>query len=415
MNDIRSQLLAWIDADRDQIVEFFSAFVAAKSPNPPGDTRLAARHVTDFLTTHDLPHQVVDPHPEMPNVIGSFDGGGGSGRHLVLNGHLDCFPVKDGEVWQHDPWSGEIADGKVWGRGAADMKAGATSIIYTYAYLHRIKEHLNGRLSLTAVSDEETFGPYGARHLIKEMPELHGDCCLSGEPSSPYTIRFGEKGPLWLRFTVTTPGGHSAYPHLSASATKIAVALAADLIALEERQIAAPDLGPIYEAGKHELNRAQGQGAAEVVDRMSVNIGRIEGGLKVNMIPSECQFDLDIRLPLGLERSTLLSWVDEIAGRYPEAGYEEVNFSAPNWCDPDGEMVRLLQRNAHAVCGVDPKPVVGLGATDTRLWRYLDIPAYIYGPSAIGMGSVDEYVEIEEFINILKTHVLTAYDYLTAA
>ena len=59
---------------------------------------------------------------------------------------------------------------------------------------------------MTAVSDEETFGPWGARYLMEHHPEVHGDCCLNGEPSSPYSIRFGEKGPLWIKFTVRTAG-----------------------------------------------------------------------------------------------------------------------------------------------------------------------------------------------------------------
>src|SRR5678815_3516622 len=93
----------------------------------------------------------------------------------------------------------------------------------------RIKNRLKGRLTLTAVSDEETFGPYGARYLMEHHPEVHGDALLNGEPSSPLTIRFGEKGPLWLRFTVRTPGAHGAYTHLTPSATKIAARMILDL------------------------------------------------------------------------------------------------------------------------------------------------------------------------------------------
>ena len=85
------------------------------------------------------------------------------------------------------------------------MKAGTTASIFTYAYLHRLSDGLKGRLTLTAVSDEETFGPYGARYLMEHHPEVHGDALLNGEPSSPFSVRFGEKGPLWLEITVRTP------------------------------------------------------------------------------------------------------------------------------------------------------------------------------------------------------------------
>ena len=90
-----------------------------------------------------------------------------------------------------------------------------------------------GRLTpeqtLTIVSDEETGGRWGSGYLVEHHPELLGDCVLNGEPSSRYTVRFGEKGMFWLRFRVKTPGAHGAYPHLSASATKIAARLVLDL------------------------------------------------------------------------------------------------------------------------------------------------------------------------------------------
>ena len=170
----------------------------------------------------------------MPNIVASFEGGS-PGRHLVLNGHIDVFPVADeGLGWSKDPWGGELADGKIYGRGVADMKCGTSASIYTYIYLSRMKDQLKGKLTLTAVSDEETFGPYGARYLMEHHPEVHGDALLNGEPSSPFSVRFGEKGPLWVEFTVLTPGAHGAYTHASKSATKIAMALAAELEKLTE-------------------------------------------------------------------------------------------------------------------------------------------------------------------------------------
>src|SRR5205085_1289934 len=215
MHDAKAQLLRWIDEDRDEIVGFLCDFVRAKSPNPPGDTTLAAAHVTRFLEARALPFRVIAPQPTMPNIVGTFEGGR-PGRHLVLNGHNGGFPADEtNERWTHGPWSGTIADGKIYGRGVADMKAGTSASIFTFAYLHRIREYLKGRLTLTAVSDEETFGPWGARYLMEHHAEVHGDCLLNGEPSSPLTIRFGEKGPLWLRFTTRTRGAHGAYTHLT--------------------------------------------------------------------------------------------------------------------------------------------------------------------------------------------------------
>jgi succinyl-diaminopimelate desuccinylase len=76
-------------------------------------------------------------------------------------------------------------------------------------------------------------------------------------------------------------------------------------------------------------------------------------------------------------------------------------------------MVGILKKNAKELKGIDPEPIISLGGTDARLWRYLDIPAYVYGPPPRGMGSYDEYVELDEFYHIVRTHVLSAYDYMT--
>ena len=418
-SEARQQLLDWIAADEARLIEFFSGFVRAKSPNPPGDTREAVAHIRALLDGEDLDYRIIDPHPEYPNVVASFDGEAANadgGRHLVLNGHIDVFPAGEHETWSHGgPWSGEVADGKVWGRGAADMKCGTTASIFTYLYLHRLRERLKGRLTLTAVSDEETFGPYGARYLMEHHPEVHGDCLLNGEPSSPYTIRFGEKGPLWLRFTIQTKGAHGAYTHLTASATKLAAKLIGDLEELTELDTPAPgNVGPVLERNAAVTDKAQGAGAAAIVQKVTVNIGTIEGGMKVNMIPSECSFEADIRFPIGLEKQRVLDKVIEIADRYPEASFEEINFSAPSWCDPDNDMLHILRANVKALKGYVPEPIVSLGGTDARLWRYRGIPALVYGPFPRNMGTGDEHVEIEEFLHIVRSHALSAFDYLAA-
>ena len=408
----RERLQDWIEEERQPLIDFLQGFVRAKSPNPPGDTREAAGFITAYLRRHDLPHRVIAPQETMPNIVASFEGGT-PGRHLVLNGHIDCFPVGEGHGWTQDPWGGAIVDGKLYGRGAADMKTGTTASIMTYRLLHRIKDRLKGRLTLTAVSDEETFGPWGARYLMEHHPEVHGDCLLNGEPGSPYSIRFGEKGPLWLEFTVRTPGAHGAYTHYSESATKLAFEFARDLeVVTEIKPEISDNIRAALEQGRATMEKAMGKGAADTVSAVTLNIGTIRGGLKVNMVPGECVFEADIRLPVGVEKNQVLAAIAKVLERYPEARLRETQFSAPSWCDPNGEMVEILQRTVTALKGFTPVPIVSLGGTDARLWRYRDIPAYVYGPFPRGMGSTDEHVEIEEFLHIVRVHVLSAYDYL---
>lgn len=411
----KATLLQWIARDRDLIVSFLRNFVRAPSPNPPGDTREAAGVITRFLDRHGLPWRTVAPVPEWPNIVGTV-ATGRPGRHLVLNGHIDVFPVDETETWTHGPWSGALADGKIWGRGVVDMKAGTAASVMTYRYLHEARAALAGKLTLTCVSDEETFGPYGARWLVANEPEVLGDCVLNGEPSSPCTIRFGEKAPLWLRFTLRTPGAHGAYTHLSESATKTAARLICDLEVLAGEEVTPPGrIGEVLAASAAAADRAMGAGAAAIVQRYTVNIGTIRGGLKVNMLPGLCSFEADIRLPVGGSKAQVMARVAEILRRYPSATVEDINSSEPAACDPFHAMVGHIQANARAVSGIDPQPVISLGGTDARLWRQRGIPAYVYGPFPRGMGQKDEHVPVEEYLHVVAVHVLSAFDYLARA
>ena len=412
MNEDRDSLTQWIDNERDRIISFLQAFIRCKSPNPPGDTTEAARHIMDFLRDERLEFRVIAPEPTMPNLIAAFDGARG-GKHLVLNGHIDVFPVGDGTGWAEDPWGGKIVNGKIYGRGACDMKAGTTASIFTYVFLHRLRDRLKGRLTLTAVSDEETFGPWGARYLVKHHPEVLGDCVLNGEPGSPYTVRFGEKGPLWLEFKIRTRGAHGAYTHASESAIKVAQRLIGDLELVTEIEPAVSDnIARSLEAARESVEKAMGKGAADIVSKVTLNIGVIEGGLKVNMVPFACRFEADIRLPLGVTKEKVMAVVGKILAKYPQASVTEINFNPPSYCAPDSAMVGIIQKNAETLGGFNPTPIVSLGGTDARLWRYRDIPAYVYGPFPHGMGSTDEHVDVEEFLHIVRVHALSAYDYL---
>ena len=414
MTTDRDQILLWIEEERDAIVALLQRLVRARSPNPPGDTLAAAAVVRERLDAEALPYRIVDPNPVMPNFVGTFDGGR-KGRHLVLNGHIDVFPVAGDHGWSRDPWSGDIVGGKLYGRGAADMKPGTTASIITYALLHRLRDRLKGRLTLTAVSDEETFGPWGARWLMDHEPEVLGDCCLNGEPSGPNTIRFGEKGPLWLRFTVRAPGAHGAYTH-TGSATLTATRLIGELQRLEDLPVDLPHnvMAAIDEASAA-ADVAMGQGAGAIVGKVTLNVGLLNGGVKVNMIPSECTFETDIRLPPGMSRERVMAEVERMLADYPGVEMEETGCNLPSYCDPYGEMVGILQANVQALAGHRPTPIVGLGGTDARLWRYRNIPAYVYGVYPHGMGSHDEHVDIEEFLHVVRTHALSAYDYLMAS
>jgi len=416
MNDIKNQLLARIDADRNVIVEFLRGFLRCKSPNPPGDTLAAAQFVAAFLERAGLTYKKVAAKEDRPNIIATtrFPM---PGPHLVLNGHIDVFPVGVESEWKRDPWGGELQDGRIYGRGACDMKCGTTASIFTYAYLSGLQDQLHGRLTLTAVSDEETFGPYGARYLMDHhADEVLGDCCLNGEPSSPHSTRFGEKGPLWLKFRVATRGGHGAYVHMSKNAITIAIAVMSELQSMAGRRADEPPAVAAALDGAHDaLEKAYGKGAAKTVREVTVNFGSIRGGAKVNMIAADCEFEVDVRTPVGMSQAPILEKIDAIVAKHPEVSYSVQGGNESNWCDPASEMFNYVVANAQCVSNVRPVRVVSPGGTDARLWRSRGVPAIVYGPSPDSMGAPDEHVTVEELMHVVKTHALSAFDYLASS
>jgi succinyl-diaminopimelate desuccinylase len=418
MSDARRALLARIEADQDRLVRFFQEFTRIDTSNPPGDTRAGAAFIQNVLGAAGLPHRIIAPQETMPNILASTRFAR-PGRHLVLNGHIDVFPIGDRARWTRDPLSGDLVDGRVHGRGTVDMKCGTTASIFTYAYLSPLADTLNGQLTLTLVSDEETGGRWGSGYLIEHhKDEVLGDCVLNGEPSSLATVRFGEKAMVWMKVAVRTPGGHSAYPHVSKSANKIAVALARDLESLEAMVPAEPE--PVRRAlsrpeVREGIERGLGAGAAEILRKVTVNVGVIRGGVKVNMLPAECEIEADARLPVGVDREEVRRAVDKIVARYPEASWQEGPNQRANatWSDPEHEMVGLIQDNVEALRGFRPPAIISLGGTDCRFWRAAGVPAYVYGCSPTGMGASDESVAVDEFLHVVKTHALSAFDYLS--
>ena len=399
-------------ADRDRIIDLVQQLVRIPSENPPGDTTDVCAFVVDYLGRHGVDYEIVAPEPSMPNIIAHIDGNG-PGKHLVLNGHLDVFPAGDPAAWTDAPFSGTVRDGKLYGRGANDMKAGTAASILAFLYLAECRDEWQGRLTLTLVSDEETFGPYGARYLIENRPDVHGDVMLSGEPSTPYFVRYAEKGPLWIELNVTTPGGHGGYPQTSPNAILVAADVLRDLQELNEIEISASaEILASIEASRERLEEMFGAGTVDVLTHVTVNTGVIEGGDKVNMIAASCRVEVDIRTPIGVSTDDVLTRVDQIIARHDGASYRVINRAESNACDPNHELVEIIQRNAETARGILPLPSPGLGGTDCRLWRYKGIPAYVYGPTPYAMGAPDEHVRLDDLLATVEVHTLSAFDYL---
>ncbi|KAL2838462.1 hypothetical protein BJY01DRAFT_237477 [Aspergillus pseudoustus] len=383
--DAKTDLIQALDADQANQLRLLQSFVRAPSPNPPGNTEAAAAVLTAYLTSKNIPYEIIEPQVGSPNIVSEFHGGKGPGPRAVLNGHIDAFPVgSDTTGWTRDPHSGDVDEsGRIHGRGVVDMKSGTASLVIAYAFLYERREYLSGSVALCAVSDEETGGRWGTQYLIKQDRERWGgDVMLSTEPTGK-TIRFSEKGTLRLSGGVRTKGAHGAYLNLSKGAIRTANGYFAEVIeAVESMDVNVPPEIAIHLTNPETLaaiDAAMGPGTSSIIAKPTVNIGTIKGGTKVNMIPDTCEFELDIRLPVGLTAEEVLSVLDSIARRYAEATItlkKQEAASNPSSFSPLGHaMVECLKNGALLAGGPLPVPTPSMGATDCKHYRYAGVPA----------------------------------------
>jgi len=419
----KQELLAAIEADKESQIAFLQALIRAPSPNPPGDTTHAAEAVRNYLHDRGVPTRTIGPKAHLPNIVSDFNGLQGPGPRVIMNGHMDVFPVAagDSDNWKHGPWSGFNDGTHIFGRGAVDMKAGTAASCIAYSYLHERRKYLKGSLALTAVSDEETGGKWGSRWLLdqgRQEGSWRGDCMINAEPSGLQSIRFSEKGTLRLTFTIRTPGAHGAYLHLSEGANRVAARLIAALTSVED--IVPPH---IPDSIKEHLQKPEvravmdeimGKGAADIALKPTLNIGTLHGGLKVNMIPDLCVMEADIRLPIGLTADFVLEHIHSLLKSFPEVelAVQEAASNPASYCAIDHPLLKAISHNAEIVTGRKPLGIPSLGATDCKFWRYVGVPAYSFGVSPETMAARDERVVIEEFLSVVKTHALAVWDYI---
>jgi len=399
-------LTAWIDQDRDRLAGFLADLVRAPSPYPDGNTSRAAAVVSRYLAEVGLEVSEVGSAVDHPNLVSSLSMGDG-GQHIVLNGRLETYPAADGGKWNHDPFGGIIDKGDIYGRGASDMKAGTAALAIAYGYLSRLGKSLNGRLTFTAVSE---VGTSGSAYLL-EKGGVKGDCLLSAEPGeAPATIGFGEKGSLKLRFATRTMGCHGAYTHKSKSANKLAANLIRSLEEITKLK-AAPsgNVLRLLEQYGAEFDRVAGPGASRSLGEYTVNIGFIQGGVKMNMLPAACDCDVDIGIPIGGSLADAMETAHKIAARIPEVDVSSIYSDEPNWSDPDYPLLRALKDSCGQVTGRSASVVTTSRPSAARHWRAAGVPSFSFGTTATNVGLADERTSIDEWVDVIKIQALSLY------
>jgi succinyl-diaminopimelate desuccinylase len=409
----REDILKRLKTQENESMALLSELIKRPSENPPGDTRAVADFVTEYLRARGFSPEVVSPEPTMPNVIAVVEGRSG-GRNMILNGHMDTFPIGSQESWSMDPFEGIVVDDRIYGKGVSDMKAGLAASLIAFCLLAEIADVWNGRLTLALVSDEETFGPWGANYLVHHYPKLRGDAVLIGEPTTPKTVRFGEKGFVWCRLRAKGRSAHSAYPHHGWNAIVTMNRLLQNLKKLEKVEWEVPeDLLKAIDKARQGTDELLGLGTTDLLSAVTVNLGTIKGGTKANLVADLCEAEVDIRIPPGVPSSKILMKVGQIAREEYGVSYELMNRSEPNYSNSEGDLFTIVTKCVSEIRGQTPMLNFSCPATDSRVFRSVGIPTAVHGPQPHNVAAADEYVNVQDYLETVCVHTLSAFDFLS--
>jgi succinyl-diaminopimelate desuccinylase len=391
-----------IDAAREELIDLCGRLVAAASVNPPGRTAEVADVVRSYLVDHQVATQIVAADNEAPNVIGQIDAGA-SGPHVVFNAHMDTMEAGDESAWTVPVMSLTRRDGRLYGLGMGNMKGALAALCLATAVLNRHRHAWHGRLSMTAVSDEVMFGDRGTVFLLRQRPDLAGDCLICGEGPGFMGFAVAEKGLLWLDIDVRAPGGHASRARHGEPAVMKLAALLARLDTLNDTYATVPP----------ELAGVTG-GQGNLGLRLSLNAGTIAAGTVRSQIATRARAQLDLRLPPGITAQECERRIGEMCAGDPDVGVEVVKAWDANWTALDHPLVKRLAAAAEAVRGAAPAFVVRLPGSDARRWRDLGVPAVCYGPQPTLSAGVDDYANEQDVIDCAKIYARTALGMLKA-
>ena len=413
---MKARLGARIESRTAALVELCRALVRIDSTNPPGDTTAMVEAVEGVLdATSGSEHRRVVGRAPAVNLIARVRGAG-PGRRLVLNGHLDTFPIGEAR-WAHAPLGADLEDGRIYGRGACDMKAGVAALVLAFVTLAEFRDAWSGELVLTLVGDEETGGRWGTQYLLANVEEAVGDAMLNADTGSPRVVRIGEKGNVWVELEATGVANHAAHVHLGRNAVDALVDALGAVRGLEGLAPSLPEAveQTIAQAKAKAVSEAEsGEGEAETLRRITVNTGRIEGGIGVNTIPDRARALCDIRIPPGVTVEDVRAELSAAIDPRPDVSWRILECTEPSWTDPGADVVRAVRENAAAVTGRDVVVNLRAGFSDARFWRHAGVPSVVYGVAPHRMGGADEYATVEDLRAVFVVHTLAGFDYLTS-
>ncbi len=390
--------------------------IAAPSPNPPLDTTEVAG-VAKSILQEVIPDIEVDlfRFGEVTNLVARVRGSN-PGRRLILNGHLDTYPVGDISKWTVSPYQGDLKDGRIYGRGACDMKGGIAASIVAMKILAERRDTWSGELVMTLGGDEESMGDLGVRELIRTVPHAKGDAAIIADAGSPMVTRFGEKGFIWISVETSGSPAHGAHVHRGVNAIDRLRQVLDRISELRHIQVVAPiTVRDAIARAKAVSEELSGKGEADVLSSVTINVGRIEGGTSPNLVPASASFAADIRIPVGVTvqevESRLLDAISAIDG----VSLKVDRRTEPTFTDPNSEIASCIQAAATKVLGAAPALNMRVGASDARVYRAAHVPTIVYGPTPFNMGGADEYVLLNELEAVMRVQALAGLDFLSRA
>ena len=409
----KARLAARVESRTAELVELCQSLVRIDSTNPPGDTTAMVEAIEAVLDGRPgIEHRRVVGREPAVNLVARVRGAG-PGRRLVLNGHLDTFPIGEAR-WEHDPLGGDLVDGRIYGRGACDMKAGVAALVLAFVTLAEFREAWRGELVLTLVGDEETGGRWGTQYLLANVEEAMGDAMLNADTGSPRVVRIGEKGNVWVELEATGVANHAAHVHLGRNAVDSLVDALGAVRGLEDLTPSLPEAVERTIAEAKAVSEAEsGEGEAETLRRVTVNTGRIEGGTGVNTIPDRARALCDIRIPPGVTVDRVRAELAAAIDPRPDVSWRILECTEPSWTDPEEEIVRVVRKNAAAITGGCVVDNLRAGFSDARFYRHAGVPSVVYGVAPNEMGGADEYSTVEDLEAVFAAHALAGFDYLT--
>jgi acetylornithine deacetylase len=339
-----------------------------------------------------------------PQVVGVLRGAGG-GKRLVLNGHVDVVPTEPLHHWTVDPLSGVIRDGRLYGRGAQDMKAGVSALTFAVQAIQECGVQLRGDVILQSVIEEEATGNGTLACLARGWV---GDACLIPEPFDQ-RILLGEVGVLWVRSVFRGAAGHV----LGASRLVNAIDLACRYVTwLRELE--------------REWNAVKHPAWAEVDHPLNVNPGVIQGGVWPSSVPSEVTlvtrfaFFPDVTPDEAKERFLAFmrsrtredAWFRDHPIEFTWYGHHDHGYTIPR----EDPFVQAVARAHTEVTGRPAEYNVATAVTDCRFWVVHErLPATCYGPSGAGLHGADEWVDLRSVKEVTKVIATLALDYCGVA